>query len=199
MICFSLEKSFGSLVAQLNVLGCISVPCYVNNLTTGSSWLRAACLRISSAIAFNLLGNARRRSVATLGKAVASGRTFSQLRRLAPPPLCPALTDTDLPSNYGAVRSRARRISKTGFWPENPLCWLHITCGDLYWGAHEILNSRRKWVEACFKQQCMSLWDVMQLETFRWNATDSKLGTTRLSQYQRFVIAPAFHQPVRSH
>ena len=89
MICFSLEKSFGSLVAQLNVPGCISVPCYVNDLTTGSSRLRALffieilCLRISSAIAFNLLGNARRKAVATLGKAVVNDRRFSHLRRSA--------------------------------------------------------------------------------------------------------------------
>ena len=39
------------------------------------------------------------------------------------------------------------------------------------------------------------MWDVLQLETFCWNATDRRLAITRLSVYFWFIIAPGFHQP----
>ena len=39
------------------------------------------------------------------------------------------------------------------------------------------------------------MWDVLQLETFCWNGTDRKLGTTPLSVHFWFIIAPGFHHP----
>ena len=73
------------------------------------------CLRISSAIVFSLLGNTKMKSVTHSGKRlqVTEFQSASQYvarsspTRLTLAQLCPALTDTDLPSNYGDVLLRA--------------------------------------------------------------------------------------------
>lgn len=171
------------------------------------------CLGIPSAIVFSLLGNTRRKSVTTLGKKIAGDKKFSQHRRYCSKTIAHEAdrqvdTSPALPS-FNWYEHSIQQVTMGTFYYAPPLwrlsemvfdwkmlfagckSFVEICSGD----PSEVLDRRKKWAEAHFKQ-CM--WDVMQLETFWRFVTDRKFGTTQLSVYHWFIIAVAFRQPALS-